>query len=258
EPPVETSPVETTPALVDTTPEPAETTMAEPVVTQPVFTDPGYGQDQPVVTSPVVVDPQPVETTGDTDAAPVVEQPVGVVVDVPVEAGPAEGVPGGDPVAEAPATDGPATGDPVDQAPASAPAGEYPEAAAPADTPVVSPVLGTGEVTAAGPSGRVAASWVTVPYRTVVTTTATTARGGRATLPEVTVGTWHDGGVDYAVDGAEGFVAAPQVVRPVVDAAVAAGERLSGVVPRRGDYRVGDQQAGVSVAWDNQPGTASI
>ena len=247
-----------------TAPAPVETTTQEPTVadTTPVYTDPGYGQDQPVVTSPVVGDPGPVEATGGgyTETAPVVEQPVGApVVDVPVEAGPADGVPGGDPVAEAPATAVPAMDVPVGQALASAPAGEYPEAAASADGPAAPPVLGTGEVTAASPAGRVAARWVTVPYRTVVTTTtATTARGGRVDVPEVTVGTWHDGGVDYAVDGVEGFVTAPPVVRPVVDAAVAAGERLGGVVPPRGDYRVGDQQTGVSVTWDNQPGTANI
>ncbi|MEL4165107.1 hypothetical protein MTQ16_09815 [Corynebacterium bovis] len=240
---------------MDTTPVPAETTTEEPAVaeTTPVFTDPGYGQDQPVVTAPQVTGPEPVETTGGgyTDATPV-EQPAST----PVEAGPADGVGGGGPVAEVPATEAPVVDAPVGQAPA--PAGEHPEVVAPADTPVAPPVLGTGEVTAATPAGRVAVGWVTVPYRTVVTTTATTTRGERVDVPEVTVGTWHDGGVDYAAGGDQGFVAAPPVVAPVVDAAVAAGERLGGVVPARGDYRVGDETLGGSVNWDNQPGTASI
>ncbi|RRO98686.1 hypothetical protein [Corynebacterium bovis] len=232
---------------MDTTPEPA---VAD---TTPVYTDPGYGQDQPVYDAPVVE--QPVATGGGdiaptfTDAEPVVDQPASTpVADVPVETGPADGVSNGDPVAEAP----------VDQAPVPEEVGEHPEVVAPADAPEVPVVLGTGEVTAATPVGRVAASWVTVPYRTFVTTTATNAQGQRVDVPEVTVGTWHDGGVDYAAGGAEGFVAAPQVVAPVVDAAVAAGERLGGVVPPRGRYTVGDETLGGSVAWDNQPGTASI
>ncbi|RRO97050.1 hypothetical protein CXF29_00160 [Corynebacterium bovis] len=244
---------------MDTTPVPAETTTEEPAVaeTTAVFTDPGYGQDQPVATAPQGTGPEPVETTGDgdTETAPVVEQPDSTpVVEAPVDAGPADGVGGGGPVAEEPSTEAPATGGPVGQAPA----GEHPEVVAPADTPVEPPVLGTGEVTATSPAGRVAARWVTVPYRTVVTTTATTTRGERVDVPEVTVGTWHDGGVDYAAGGDQGFVAAPPVVAPVVDAAVAAGERLGGVVPARGDYRVGDETLGGSVTWDNQPGTASI
>ncbi|RRQ14140.1 hypothetical protein [Corynebacterium bovis] len=245
---------------MDTTPVPAETTTEQPAGadTTPVFTDPGYGQDQPVVTAPQVTDSEPVETTGGgyTDATPVEQPDSTAVVEAPVDAGPADGVGGGGPVAEAPAAEAPAADGPVGQAPVQA--GEHPEEGVPADTPVEPPVLGTGEVTAITPVGRVDAGWVTVPYRTTITTTATNAQGQRVGLPEVTVGTWHDGGVDYAAGGDQGFVAAPPVVAPVVDAAVAAGERLGGVVPARGDYRVGDETLGGSVTWDNQPGTASI
>ncbi len=254
--PVDQSPAVPTPAPADTAPGPAVAdTTAEPTVadTTPVYTDPGYGQDQPVYDAPV--SEQPVDTGGGDGAPTFIDTaPVDQPADAPVEAVPADGVLVGDPVAEEPATEAPAMDAPGDQAQA----GEHPEAAAPADIPVAPPVLGTGEVTVAGPVGRVAARWVTVPYRTVVTTTATNARGERVDVPEVTVGTWHDGGVDYAAGGAEGFVAAPPVVAPVVDAAVAAGERLSGVVPPRGRYTVGDETLGGSVAWDNQPGTASI
>ncbi|MEL4163109.1 hypothetical protein [Corynebacterium bovis] len=175
------------------------------VVEQPVYTDPGYGQDQDTVAgggqapaAEPVYTPDPVYT--DTDA--VSEVPATApVVDVPVDADPVSTGGDQDAAAEPVSADG-------DQAPVAGPAGAQQDPAGGQGDAVV-PVLGTGSGSVRTLAGGVSVEWTTVPYRTTVTATTAEHAGGRVDLPQVAVGTWHDGGVDYAIDGAEGFVTAP-------------------------------------------------
>ncbi len=223
----------TTTAPTDT--EPAQT---EPATAEPAYTDTTAVTAEPSQTAPAYVEPAYVEpvSTDQGETGPVGEMPAEMLPDYGVTDGGDTGA--GDPAPDQPAEQpsSPVEAD-APQAPAAPVSPEVPEA------PSAS-VLGSGSGRVTTPAGGGQVSWTTVPYRTRITAAATGPSGRPAAATEVEVGTWHDGGVDYRVDGTDGFLAAPAAWRPAIDAAVHTGETVRGLVPRRGDWRVGDDRTG--------------
>lgn len=229
--PDQTEPAQTEPA----TAEPADTdttaVTAEPSQTAPAYVEPAYVESEPV--EPVSTDP------GET--GPVGEVPAEMLPDYGVPGGGDTG--GGDPAPDQPAEQpsSPVEAD-VPQAPAAPVSPEVPEA------PSAS-VLGSGSGRVTTPAGGGQVSWTTVPYRTRITAAATGPSGQPVSATDVEVGTWHDGGIDYAIDGTDGFLVAPAAWRPAIDAAVHTSEAAHGLVPPRGDVAIGDDQLGAEAHW---------
>lgn len=226
----------TTTAPTDT--EPAQT---EPAQTEPATAEPS--QTAPAYVEPAYVEPEPVEpvSTDPGETGPVGEMPAEMLPDYGVTDGGDTGA--GDPAPDQPAEQpsSPVEAD-APQAPAAPVSPEVPEA------PSAS-VLGSGSGRVTTPAGGGQVSWTTVPYRTRITAAATDPSGQPVSATDVEVGTWHDGGIDYTVDGTHGFLAAPAAWRPAIDAAVHTSEAAHGLVPPRGDVAIGDDQLGAEAHW---------